>query len=436
MNHSLNKINLSRLKSTFEVSSNIGKTKGGGLTRLPLSKEDKEMRDVFISWLKDAGLHVRIDDMGNIYGRRDGTNKNAGAVMIGSHLDTQPKGGRFDGILGVLSALEVIRTLNDNNIETERPIEIVNFTAEEGGRFGVPMVGSGVITDNLTKEFVFSLRDKNGITFGESLEEIGYIGEAKNRFINFNVDYYVEAHIEQSTVLEKNQNSIGIVKGIAGETRFEACVKGQSTHAAHSPSERRDALVAASEMVLAVDSLKEQFEGLSPAIGTFEVYPSLQTITASEVKFVYIIRHFNDDISNKAIELVKKQFREIAGRRNVEVNIEQYWKAESTEFVDEVTTLIEEGAKVHGYSYQNILSTAGHDATYVNGIVKSGMIFAPSVGGLSHCEEEFTSYEEIEKTANVLLYVVESLAKKEPGNTVLAAPDGSEVEFKPEEERN
>ncbi|WP_010530051.1 M20 family metallo-hydrolase [Lentibacillus jeotgali] len=412
MSNSPNNINLPRLKSTFEISSNIGKTKGGGLTRLPLSKEDKEMRDVFIGWLKESGLSVRIDDLGNIYGRRDGKNKNAGAVMIGSHLDTQPKGGRFDGILGVLSALEIIRTLNDYNVETERPIEIVNFTAEEGGRFGVPMVSSGVLTENLTKDLVYSLKDKEGITFEQSLEEIGYKGEVKNRFTDFNIEYYVEPHIEQSPTLERNQKSVGIVQGVEGETRFKVLVKGQSTHAAHPPSERKDALVAASEMVIAIDSLREQFKGLSPAIGTFEVHPSLQTITAGEVEFVYIVRHFKDDIRNKAIEIIKERLQESAKRRKVEISIGQYLEIGSTKFSEEIINLIGEGAKDYGYSHQKILSSAGHDAKYINEIVKSGMIFAPSAEGLSHCEEEFTSYEDIEKTANVLLHVVETLANK------------------------
>src|SRR5690625_2749057 len=154
----LKRINFERLKSTFEISSDIGKTAGGGLTRLALSPEDKKMRDIFVSWLEEAGLEVRIDDLGNIYGRRNGKHNDLGAVMVGSHLDTQPKGGRFDGILGVLTALEVIRTLNDYEIETARPIEIVNFTAEESGRFGVPLLGSGVIGNFHDKQFVYSLQ--------------------------------------------------------------------------------------------------------------------------------------------------------------------------------------------------------------------------------------------------------------------------------------
>lgn len=412
MNELLNKINLERLKSTFEISSAIGETKGGGLTRLPLSQEDKLMRDIFVGWLKDANLDVRIDDMGNIYGRRNGENNNTGGIMIGSHLDTQPNGGRFDGIVGVLCALEVIRTLNDYNIKTEKPIEIVNFTAEEGGRFGVPMVGSGVITNNLTKDFVFSLSDKDGKTFGESIKEIGYVGEVSNRFTNFNIDYYIEPHIEQSTTLDNNQKSIGVVQGIEGETRFKVIVKGQSTHAAFSPHERRDPLIAASEMIGIIDDLKNQFEGLSPAIGTFEVYPSLQTITANEVRFVYIIRHYKSATRKKASNIVINQLKKVADRKKVEVTVDEYLNIESTEFSNEVIELVKQGSEKHGYSYQKILSPAGHDASYINDLVKSGMIFAPSVAGLSHCEEELTSYKDIEKTANVLLYAVETLAKK------------------------
>lgn len=406
------KINLQRLQSTFESSSNIGRTAGGGLNRLPLSKEDKEMRDVFLGWLEEAKLDIRVDDMGNIYGRRPGRHKAAGAVMVGSHLDTQPMGGRFDGIMGVLAALEVIRTLNDFDIETERSIELVNFTAEEGGRFGVPMVGSGVVTGAMAKDFVLSLKDRNGISFAESLSDIAYVGDVENRFINHNIEYYVEAHIEQSSVLERKGKGVGVVTGIEGESRFNVLVKGQSTHAASSLVGRRDALMAASEMVLCIDSLKESIAGLSPTVGTFNVYPSLQTITASEVKFVYVLKHIDDSRIDRANEEIGTRLHEIARRKNVEVSLEEYWRTKSVAFDKSVVDLVEEGARAHERPYEILPSTAGHDATYVSSVAKTGMIFAPSVGGLSHCEEEFTADADIESVTNVLLYVIESLAQR------------------------
>lgn len=410
MSKSHKNINGSRLKATFKVSSGIGATEGGGLTRLPLSKEDKEMRDVFIGWLREAGLRVRIDDMGNIYGRREGKNKNAGAVLIGSHLDTQPKGGKFDGILGVLSALEVIRTLNDHNVKTQRPIEIVNFTAEEGGRFGIPMASSGVLAGKYTKDFIYSLKDENGNTFGQSLENIGYKGDVQNRLTNHNIHCFIETHIEQSPTLYRNEKSIGVVEGIEGVTNLKAIVEGQSSHSVFPSIDRRDALLAASEMIVALNDTKEQFDDLNPWTGIFEVFPSKPTITPGKVEFNFGVKHYEDGIRKKAIKYIKEQFHHIAEKRNVLVEIEDFWEMTSTKFSDEIINLVEEGARHHGYSYQKILSPAGHDARYMNELVKTGMIFAPSVDGLSHCEEEFTSFEDIEKVTNVLLYVVESLA--------------------------
>ncbi len=239
-------INLSRLKSTFDVSNNIGATKNGGINRLTLTKEDKEMRDIFVKWLKDAGLTVRIDDFGNIYGRREGKNKDAGAVMIGSHLDTMPMAGRYDGILGVLAALEVVRTLNDFNIETELPIDVVNFTNEEGERFKPNMLGSGGITGKHEKEFIYNIKDYEGKTFLESLKEIGYLGTEDSRAKN--VAYFIELHIEQGPFLESNNKTIGVVNGVKGSARFKLSIKGVSGHGAFPNDYRKDALIAASEI--------------------------------------------------------------------------------------------------------------------------------------------------------------------------------------------
>src|SRR5699024_6192872 len=198
-----------RLKSTFDKSSAIGATANGGLHRLTLTKEDKQIRDILVDWMKAEDLHVRVDDLGNIYGRREGKQNDLPIVMVGSHLDTQPNGGRFDGVLGVLAGLEVIRVLNENNIETERTIELVNFTNEESDRFTRPMLGSGVVTNNYTKEFVYNLKDKDGITYEQALKEIGYQGEESNRLEN--VEYFLELHVEQGPILEKNNKDIGLV---------------------------------------------------------------------------------------------------------------------------------------------------------------------------------------------------------------------------------
>lgn len=201
MDYNQYRINFARLKTSLEKNSIIGATKNGGLNRLALTKEDKKIRDIFVDWMKGEDLEVRVDDLGNIYGRREGKQKNLPIVMVGSHLDTQPNGGRFDGILGVLAGLEVIRVLNEHNIMTERTIELVNFTNEEGDRFTPPMLGSGGVTNNYTKEFVYNRQDKEGITYEQALEKIGYKGKESNRLKN--VGYFLELHIEQGPILEK-----------------------------------------------------------------------------------------------------------------------------------------------------------------------------------------------------------------------------------------
>lgn len=409
-NDCLIKINLDRLKSTIETSARIGTTRNGGLTRLALTREDKEMRDIFVKWLKDEKLEVRIDDIGNIYGRRKGRNNCLPAVMVGSHLDTQPNGGRFDGILGVLSALEVVRTLNDHNIETERAIEIVNFTNEEGERFTPPMQGSGVVTGNYTKEYVYALKDNEGKTFEQSLLDIGYQGSSVSRLSN--IGYFIEMHIEQGPILEMNNKEIGVVQGIKGMTRFHVVIKGQAKHAAHPIYGRKDALLAASEMVIAIDKVTEDYDDLTTTVGVFHVSPSVINIIANRVEFTIDIRHINDDIRMDAIEKLRYNLYDIAKRRKIEIDIQQTWNINGTYFSTELSEIIIEGAEILGYSHQYIASGAGHDAKFMNDIAQSAMIFAPSVGGLSHCEEELTLDEDMEKAANVLLHVVKEVANK------------------------
>ncbi|MHA6259116.1 allantoate amidohydrolase [Sporosarcina sp. CAU 1771] len=407
-------VNLSRLKETFEVSSKIGAVDNGGLTRLALTEEDKEMRNIFIKWLEDEGLQVRVDDLGNIYGRREGSNKELGSIMIGSHLDSVPKGGRFDGVLGVLSALEVIRTLNDQQIETERPIEIVNFTNEEGERFSqgpgvVPMQGSGVITGNFEKEYVYRFKDKDGTTFEQSLEEIGFMGKEEHR--PSNVEYFIELHIEQGPFLEENQKEIGIVQGIKGSKRHKVIVKGKSSHGAYPNNHRKDALLAASEMALAIDGVAAQFEDLVTAVDVFQVSPSVESITAETVEFMFQVRHINEEVKTQAVQLIKEQFERILEKRDVSMEFTQTSYISGAYFSEEILKKIEEAATSFGYSYQSITSPALHDARFMHDITKTAMIFAPSKAGLSHCPGEFTSYEDIEKATNVLLHTVLSLAK-------------------------
>lgn len=405
-------INLLRIKETIDASSKLGALPSGGLCRLALSDEDKAMRDLFVNWLKEAGLQVRADDFGNIYGKRKGKNEEALPVLIGSHLDTQPQGGRFDGILGVLSALEVIRTLNDHNIETERPLEIVNFTNEEGARFEPPMLGSGGITGNYSKEYILSRVDRDGKVFGEELNRIGYAGLESNRAKK--IYRYVELHIEQGPILEKGKVSIGAVDGIEGITWLEVKLTGETGHAGSTPNLlRRDALVAAAKMIVAIHQVVKEIDELTKiTIGRLSVIPSAVNCIPREVNFSIDVRHPNDIMRDCAVEMVREKMCTIAAVEQIDIEISDLWESESIRFSEEVLAHVLNGAEYFGYSCRLMTTGVGHDCKYMNDIVPSAMIFVPSIGGKSHCPEEMTQMEDIERGANVLLYVVQSLANE------------------------
>lgn len=414
MNDSLLTINALRLQETFLSSAQIGALGNGGLCRLALSDEDKAMRDVYVDWLKAAGLAVRVDDFGNIYGRREGKNKEAAAVLVGSHLDTQPQGGKYDGILGVLAALEVIRTLNDQGIETERPIEIVNFTNEEGARFEPPMLGSGGIAEIFEKAFILGRKDRKGKSLGEELTRIGYAGSDSNRARAQQIHRYVELHIEQGPVLERGNLTIGAVEGIQGMTWLEVKLTGQADHAGPTPmSMRKDALVAASKMIVAIQQTsKEIDDSATTTVGRISAEPGAVNCVPGEVVFSIDVRHFDDTIKEKMIEIILEKISTIAAVEQVEIEVSKLWDIAATHFSPDIVTCVLEGAQAYGYSAKRMVSGSGHDAKYMNDVVPSGMIFIPSVDGKSHCEEEFTRWEDVEKGTNLLLHVIQSLAQE------------------------
>ncbi|WP_206811673.1 Zn-dependent hydrolase [Paradesulfitobacterium ferrireducens] len=412
MEQALMKVNRNRLQETIETSAQIGAIPGNGLCRLALSDEDKEIRDLFRSWLKDSGLQVRVDDFGNIYGRREGKKKDAPPILVGSHLDTQPMGGRFDGILGVLGALEVVRTLNDLEIETELPIEIVSFTNEEGARFEPPMLGSGGITGIFDKEFIYSQKDKSGKSFVDELKRIGYLGDESNRIRK--VHSYLEFHVEQGPVLEQANSAIGVVEAIQGMTWLEVKLTGEGDHAGPTPMNmRKDALVAAAKMIVAIQhAAREIDEMTTTTVGRMALAPNVVNCIPGEVSFSVDVRHPEDIKRRLAVELVREKISTIAAAEGVEIEIRDLWEIETTPFAPQILKHITEGAKAYGYSSRRIVSGAGHDAKYLSDIAPTAMIFVPSVNGKSHSPEELTSWEDIEQGANVLLYVVEALANE------------------------
>jgi len=395
-------INKERLLSTINTSANYGTLPNGGLSRLALSEDDQKMRDVFMEWMKDCSLDIRIDDAGNMYGRRPGKNRDASPVVIGSHLDTQRIGGKYDGVLGVMGALEVVRTLNDYGIETERPIEIVNFTNEEGARFLPSMLGSGIAANAITQEEVVKIVDKDHIKFIDELEKIGYKGAAENR--PKDLYCYFELHIEQGPVLEANNQSIGAVTGIQGISALEVVVTGRTSHAGTTPMEnRKDAMLSAAKMIQEVYKSYEKFSGSLITIGQIQSLPNVTNSIAERVVFSIDIRHPEDAVRKLLTMELKEKLSTMALIDSVGIHIKDLMEVKSEIFSADIISEIQSAADKLGLTSMKLIAGAGHDAKYMNQMAPTGMIFIPSIGGVSHCEEEFSTDEDIEKGVQVLL---------------------------------
>lgn len=398
-------IDFNRLKATLEKSSSIGTIPGDGLRRLALSEEDKKMRDIFLNWMKEAGLEIRIDEFGNMFGRRAGK-ANLTPIMIGSHLDTQPNGGRFDGVLGVLSALEVIRTLNDQQIETNRPIEVVNFTNEEGARFEPALLGSGGATGIFSLDYVYSRTDVDGKTFESELEHIGYKGEKQSPLSDIHA--FIELHIEQGPILENEKKEIGVVQGVKGMTWMELKVTGSGGHAGPTPMNlRKDALMKVANMIVYLEEKAKQWdEDLSVTIGRMHLSPGVVNCIPEEVVFSLDIRHVKDEIREQFIKETKQDLQDMCEQEQFQLSITDLWQVSTTHFHSKIIKKIKEVAKKLDLSTRELYSGAGHDAKYMSDICPTGMIFLPSIGGISHVEHELSLDSDIENAANVLLHTV------------------------------
>ena len=400
------RINAKRLRSTLEEMAKIGGTPGGGVTRLALSDEDKRARDLFVKWLKELDLEITVDEMGNIFGRRPGKSSDLPPVMAGSHIDSQPKGGRFDGILGVMSALEVMRTIHEHKVETEHPVVIVDWTNEEGSRFAPAMVASGVWAGALERDWAYARSDLSGKKQGEELERIGYKGSVPAQ--KWPVHAYFEYHIEQGPILEREGKTIGAPKGILCLHWYDIYLEGEANQVGPTPMEgRHDALCAAAEMILKVNELPDRMGGnMVATVGEIQNYPNSRNIIPDKVHFTVDIRSWDDEHALKAWGLVKKDFQDIAKRRGCPIRIEETWRVEHAPFDEKLVERVMESAGELGYSYLHMVSGAGHDASYMNQICPTAMIFVPSIGGRSHVEVENTTWEHCEAGTNVLLHCI------------------------------
>jgi len=406
MNKGNFRVNAQRLRASLEEMARIGATGGGGVQRLTLSDEDKQARDLFIKWLDEIDLEVMIDEMGNIFGKRAGKRNDLSPVMVGSHMDSQPKGGRFDGILGVMGALEVSRTFNDNGVETDRPIIIVDWTNEEGTRFAPAMVGSGVWTGKLGRDWVYRRVDIHGKRFGEELERIGYKGDLPSK--KWPVHAYYEYHIEQGPVLEREEKLIGVPKGIVGIHWYDIYVEGTANQVGPTPMKgRNDALCAGAEMILKVNELPAKVGGnVVATVGEIHNFPNSRNIIPDRVHFTVDIRSWDDDLAIRSWEDLRADFESIAARRGCPIRMEETWQVGHTPFEDRLVKRVVDIAEQFGYPSYYMVSGAGHDASYMSQVAPTAMIFVPSIGGRSHVEVENTRWEDCEAGANVLLHCI------------------------------
>lgn len=403
-------INGERLINELERFARFGRTQNNGVTRLSLSEEDRLARDFFRSCCEEIGLTVKVDDMGCMYATLKGV-EDKPPILIGSHLDSVKKGGRFDGVLGVLAGLEVVRTLVENKIKPQIPITIVNFTNEEGARFEPSMMASGVLSGKFDKQVMLKKKDAAGITFEEALKSIGYEGEVENRLIEGSA--FLELHIEQGPILEKEALSIGVVECVVGMACYDIEITGESNHAGTTPMNmRKDAFFAANNLINEIRRVLGPLdEELVFTIGRVNVYPSIHTVIPNKVVFSLEARHKNPEIV-KAFKEFVEGLPNVGLNEGCEVKTTKLWERDTVWFDTEIVNQLEKSAQSLGYSNKRMVSGAGHDAQFIASIVPSAMLFVPSFNGKSHCEEELTSWEECEKGVNVLLDTVLALLSK------------------------
>ncbi|WP_132057860.1 Zn-dependent hydrolase [Halorussus amylolyticus] len=397
-----------RFRQRFEALNEIGATERGGVNRPSLSAANKEARDKLVTWFADAGLDVVVDEMGNIFGRRDGTDDSLAPVMVGSHVDSQYNGGRFDGVIGVLAGLELIETLNDRDVRTERPIEVVSWSNEEGVRFQPDMLGSGVFAGRFDTEYAHSLEDKEGETFGEELRRIGYEGETPCEPRSLHC--YFELHVEQGPYLDEADLSVGVVEGVYGFSWLNAAFEGSADHAGPTPMHLRyDALVATSDVVQAVRRIAGTgSEDLVGTVGSLDVRPNSINVIPERVEFTVDFRSYDNAVVEAAVERVGREIEWAAEREGVEWECEEIMRLDADPFADECIETVERAAErvVGEDGYARLVSGAGHDANYLNKICPTGMVFVPSVDGISHVEEEYTEWDDVVAGANVLAHAV------------------------------
>lgn len=406
-----------RVNDDLVTIAAFGALSSGGVTRLALTKEDLNARQYLIEKMKETNLSITMDAVGNTFGRREGL-KNLPPVLIGSHLDTVVEGGNFDGIAGVIAALEVMRRLNEESIETIRPIEMINFTAEESSRFLTATLGSKCMRGSLTIEQLKSMKDSSSISFYEALKQAGFQPEQLETVKKKKGDYhaFMELHIEQGPVLEVENRSIGIVTAIAAPTRLKVHVKGVADHSGTTPMHlRNDALVGASELIVALETIASTKAGdhTVATVGNVLVQPGVMNVIPGEVTLLVDIRDIHIEDKNKAVGLFLKEIDQVAQKRNLQIAHELLVNDTPVPLSSKIIHCLKENAQKLNEPYQVMHSGAGHDAMNLVPITDVGMIFVPSKDGISHNKLEHTDLEHILKGIDLLYETVIQLAMEE-----------------------
>ncbi|MDD2205874.1 MAG: Zn-dependent hydrolase [Aminobacterium sp.] len=406
---------VSRIQRDIETMARFTATPGLGMTRLSFTEEDKKTREFICSEMEKAGLHVYTDAAGSIFGRREGTQKDAPLVMIGSHFDSVKNGGNFDGPAGIVTALEIARILYENNISTANPIEFVAMIEEEGTRFGAGLYGSRAMTGKVPHSEIESFRDADGVSLGEAMEKFGLDSlKIKDAIRNpEDLKAFIELHIEQGPVLESESLDVGFVSTIVGITRYDIEIEGRADHAGTTPMHmRKDALLASFEVAKAIhDAAYAKGEGTVGTVGKLVVYPGGANIVPGKVFFTVDIRSVEQGNIEDVVKEMKETLEYVSHQMGVSVHMEQKLAIPPVHLADEIRGIFEEEAIGRNIRYRHMVSGAGHDAMIMASLTNVGLIFVPSKDGRSHCPEEWTDYEQLKKGIDIALGAILRLSE-------------------------